>query len=239
MVAVAQQRGVAVGVREEGLLAGGGELDGAARTQRQQAERELDAGVLAVGGGAGDAGHHDLDLVRFQAEGGGGQITVGVRVRGGGVDLHAAIGARHREPGLGPDGRRVLAADPVEPLDHHLADGVGVAEAERDVPDQVAVGVQRLGLEGELGIGDGFLDLVLDGDGGGGQPCRVGVVGRHRGDRLAVVADLVLGEDRAVGGAPAVPRVPGDVLVRDDDAHARHLHRGLGVDGPDPGARVR
>lgn len=239
MVAVAQQCGVAVGVREEGLLAGGGELDGAARTQRQQAERQLDAGVLAVGGGAGHSGHHDLDLLRFEAEGGGGQITVGVRVRGGGVDLHAAIGARHREPGLGPDGRRVLAADPVEPLDHHLAHDIGVAEAERDVPDEVAVRVQRLCLEGQLGVGDRLLDLVLDGDGGSGQPRRVGVVGGHRGDRLAVVADLVLGEDRAVGGAPAVPRVTGDVLVRDDDPDARHLHGVLGVDRQDPRARVR
>ena len=61
VVAVAQQRGVAVGVAEEGLLAGGGELDRAAGLQRQQAERELEAGVLAVADGAGHAGDDDLD----------------------------------------------------------------------------------------------------------------------------------------------------------------------------------
>ena len=125
VVAVAQQRGVAVGVAEEGLLAGRGELDRAAGLQGQQAERQLEARVLAVGGRAGHAGDDDLDLLRLQAEAGGGQVAVGVRVGGGGVDLDAAVGARHGESGLGADGGRVLAADAVQALDDDLAGASG------------------------------------------------------------------------------------------------------------------
>lgn len=239
VVAVAEQRRVAVGVAEEGLLAGGGQLDRAAGTQREQTERELEAGVLTVAGGAGHSGDDDLHPVRFQAEAGGGEVAVGVRVGGGGVDLHAAVGAGHGESGLGADGCRVLAADAVQALDDDLADDLGVAVAQRDVADQVAVGVQRLGGERLLRVGDRFQHLVLDGDRGSGQPGGVRVVGGDRGDGLAVVADQVGGEDGAVDDAAPVVALAGDVLVGDDRADARHLGGGRGVDRQDAGMRVR
>lgn len=239
VMAVAQQRRVAVGVAEEGLLAGGGQLDRAAGAQGEQAERKLEAGVLAVAGRAGDTRDDDLHPLRFEAEAGGGEVAVGVRVGGGGVDLHSAVGAGHGESGLGTDRGRVLAADAVQALDDDLAGDVRVPVAQRDVADQIAVGVQRFGGEGLLRVGDRFEDLVLDGDGRGGEPGRVGVVGGDRGDRLAVVADQVGREDRAVDDPAAVRALPGDVLVRDDGPYARHLDGGRGVDGQDPGVRVR
>lgn len=131
-----------VGVAEEGLLAGRGDLHRAAGPQGQQAERELEALVLAVGGGAGHSGDDDLHALGLQAVAGGGGVAVGVRVGGGDVELDAAVRAGHGESGLGADRGRVLAANAVQALDDDLADRVRVAVAQRDVPDQVAVGVQ-------------------------------------------------------------------------------------------------
>lgn len=239
MVAVAQQRRVPVGVPEEGLLAGRGQFHRAAGPQGEQAERDLEAGVLAVAGGAGDTGDDDLHLVGVEAEAGGGQIAVGVRVGGAGVDLHAAVGSRYGESGLGADGRRVLAADAVQALDDHVAGQVGVAVAQRDVADQIAVGVQRLRLEGLLRVGDGIQDLVLDGDGGGGEAGGVGVVGRDGGDGLAVVAYDLGGEDGAVGDEPSVGGVAEDVEMGHHGPYARHFGRRGRVDRQDPGVRVR
>lgn len=239
VVAVAQQGRVAVGVAEEGLLAGRGQLDRAAGLQREQTERELEAGVLAVAGRAGHSGHHDLDPVGLQAEAGGGQVAVGVRVGGRGVDLDTAVGPGHGEPGLGADGRRVLAADPVEALDDDLAGDVRVAEPQRDVADQIAVGVQRFGLERLLRVGDRLQHLVLDRDGGRGEPGGVRMVGGDRGDGLAVVADQFGREDGAVGDRASVRGVAGDVGVRDHRVDAGHRGRLGRVDGEDPGVRVR
>lgn len=230
---------MAVGVAEEGLLACGGQFDRAAGAQGEQAERQLEAGVLAVPGRAGDTGDDDLHPVGFQAEAGRGEVAVGVRVGGSGVDLHAAVGTGDGESGLRSDRSRVLAADPVQPVDDDLTGDVRVAVAQRDVADQVAVRVQGFGLEGLLRVGDRFEDLVLDDDRRRGEAGRVGVVGGDCGDRFTVVADQVGREDRAVDDAAAVRTVPGDVLVRDDRAHARHLGRGGGVDGQDAGVRVR
>lgn len=239
MVAVAQQRRVAVGVAEEGLLAGGGELHRAARAQGEEPERELEGGVLAVGRRARDAGDDDPHPVRLQTEAGRRQVAVGVRVGGGGVDLHAPVGPRDGKPRLGADGRGVLAADPVQALDDHLAGGLRVAVAQRDVPDQVAVGVQGGRPERLLGVGHRVQQLVLDRDGGRGEAGGVGVVGGDGGDGFAVVADHVVGEDGPVGDPAAVGGGAGDVGVGDDGAHAGHGRGGRRVDGEDAGVRVR
>ena len=215
-------------------------LTGQPVLQGEQAERELEARVLAVGGGAGHAGDDDLHPVGLQAEAGGGQVAVGVRVGGGDVELDAAVGAGHGEAGLGADGGRVLAADAVQALDDDLAGRVRVAVAQRDVPDQVAVGVQRLGLEGLLRVGDRVEHLVLDDDGGGGQPRGVRVVGGDGGDGLAVVAYDLGGEDRAVGDcrgrAAASPGTSSWVTTARTPGISRAWR---GVDGHDAGVRVR
>ena len=212
-------------------------LTGQPVAQGEQAERELEALVLAVGGGSGDARDDDLHARGVEAVAGGGGVAVGVRVGGGDVQLDAAVGAGHGESGLGADGGGVLAADAVQALDDDVARGVRVAVAQRDVPDQVAVGVQGLRLECLFRVGDRFEDLVLDDDGGGGHPRGVGVVGGDGRDGLAVVADHLGGEHRPVGSAASVQGGAGDVLVGDDGAHAGHLARVPGVDGDD--ARVR
>src|SRR3546814_19816012 len=69
VVAVARQGGVAVGVAEEGLLAGGGEFDRAAGAQGEQDQRDLEAWVLAVAGAAGAAGDADLHETRTASGG--------------------------------------------------------------------------------------------------------------------------------------------------------------------------
>ena len=117
---------------------------------------------------------------------------------------------------------------------------VRVAEAQRDVADQVAVGVQRLGREGLLRVGDRVQHLVLDGDGGGGQPRGVGVVGGDGGDGLAVVADEVARRRRAGrrpgGRAPASPGTSSCVTTARTPGIAAAAR---GVDGDDAGVRVR
>lgn len=179
---------MSVDVAQEGLFAGRRQFHRAARFQGEEAERELEALVLSVGGGAGDSGDDHLHALGFQAVAGGGRVTVRVRVGGGEVQLHTAVGARYGEPRLGADGGRVLAADPVEALDDDLADRVRVAVAQRDVPDQVAVGVQRFGLECLLGVGHRVEYFVLDDDGRRRHARGVRVVGGDCGDGLPVVA---------------------------------------------------
>lgn len=230
---------MSVDVAQEGLFAGRRQFHRAARLQGEEAERELEALVLAVGGGARDSRDDHLHALGFQSVAGGSRVTVRVGVRGGEVQLHAAVGARDGQAGLGADGGRVLAADPVEALDDDLADGVGVAVAQRDVPDQVAVGVQRFGLEGLLWVGHRVEYFVLDDDGRRRHARGVRVVGGDGGDGLPVVAYDLGGEHRAVGSAAAVQFDPGHVLVRDDGPDAGHLTRVGGVDGDDAGVRVR
>ncbi len=235
VVAVAEQGRVAVGVAEEGVLARRGELDGALGAHREQPEGQREALVLAVARRAGDAGHDDLDLVRAEPVARGGEVAVAVRVGRGRVQLDAPVRAWDGEPRLGADRGRVLTADAVEPVHDDLADRLGVARAQRDVPHEVPVRVQRGRLEGLLGIGDGVERLVRDLDGGGGHAGRVGVVGRDGGDRLAVVADDLGGED----GPLAAEGVRGQVLVCEHRAHAPHPQRLARVDRDDPRVRVR
>ena len=230
---------MSVDVAQEGLFAGRRQFHRAARFERQQAQRELEALVLAVGGGAGDSGDDHLHPLRLQAVAGGGRVTVRVRVRGGEVQLHAAVGARYREARLGADGGRVLAADAVEALHDDLADRVRVAVAQRNVPDQVAVGVQRFGLEGLLRVGHRVEYFVLDDDGRRRHARGVRVVGGDGGDGLPVVAYDLGGEHRAVGSATSVQFDPGHVLVRHDGPYSGHLTRVGGVDGDDARVRVR
>lgn len=131
-----------VGVPQEGLFARRGEFDRTSGLHGQQSEGELEALVLAVGGGAGHSRDDDLHALRFQAVAGGGRVAVGVRVGGRHVELDPAVGAGHGEAGLRADRGRVLAPDAVQALDDDLARRVRVAVAQRDVADQVAVGVQ-------------------------------------------------------------------------------------------------
>ncbi len=246
MVTVPQEGRVAAGVGLEGLLAGEGHLHRAPGAQREQRQGDLEGEVLAVGRRAGHAGDHQPDPVRLQAQAGGRAVAVPVRVGGGEVQLDAAVRARHSQARLGADRGRVLPADLVEALDDHLADRLRVAAAQRQVAEEVAVGVQRRRVEGLLGIGQRLQHLVLDHDRGGRQPGGVGVVGGDGGDRLTVVADHLGGQDRTVGDHPAVRRaVRGAALAGrqvgggDHGVHAGDGEGGRGVDRQDPGVRVR
>ena len=69
------------------------------------------------------------------------------------VDVDASLAVRDREPGLGAEERLVLDADLVDPLDRHVARGVGIAVADDDVPHDVrpvvlAVAVAGVGRSG-------------------------------------------------------------------------------------------
>ena len=215
-------------------------------TDGEQAEGDLEAHVLTVRGGPRDAADDQADPVGLQAQAERGTVPVPVRVGAGDMELHAAVRARHGEAGLGADRGRVLAADPVHALDHDLADHLGVAEAHRLVPEEVAVRVDRRGGERLLRVGQRLQRLVADQDGRGGQPRGVRVVGGHGGHRLAVVPDEVGREhrpvllDRPAGRAVGQPgRARGQVGGGDHGVDAGDGQRGADVHRDDPGVGVR
>jgi hypothetical protein len=154
------------------------------------------------------------------------------------VQLHAAVLAGHGQAGLGAEERLVLHADLVVALHGDLSLGPGVAEADLEVPEQVAVGVDGRGRQGRLGVDQGLGDLVVDGDGGRGPAGGLRVVGGDRGHRLAVGADHQVGEDRLVVVLEAVGAAAPEVVVGDDGMDAGDGEGGGGVEGPDAGRGV-
>ena len=117
-------------------------------------------------------------------------------------------------------------------LDHDVAGGVGIAAHDALVAQHVAVGVdRRVGAgDGGLGVEQRLEHLVRHGDGGQRPPARLGVIGRHHGDRLADVAHVVAGEHRLVGGDQAVRRLARHVGRRQHRGHARDRQRRRRVD---------
>ena len=235
---VAHPRRMAVDVAEERLLAPVHHLHRLAGVEREQAGVDLHAEVLARAERAADAAERDPHLVGRQVEAGGDLVAVDVQPLGGHEEVDAAVLGRHREPGLGAEERLVLHPDLVLAGDHDLGGRVRVAVLDVDVPQQVAGRVQRLGVEGVLGIGDRRQRLEVDLDLRGGAARGLGVVGGDDRDRLALVAHLVPGEDRLVGDLEPVGLAAGDVLVGEDRVHAGDGERGRDVELADAGARV-
>ena len=81
-------------VAEEGLLAGVDHLHRPAGPQRQQADVDLEADVLAGPERPAHAAQRHADLLGRQAEAGGDLVAVGVEPLGGDEQLDAAVARR-------------------------------------------------------------------------------------------------------------------------------------------------
>ena len=206
VVAVAHARGVAVDVAEERLLAGEHHLHRPAGVQREQAEVDLQADVLAGAERAADAGEGHPHLVGRQAEAGGDLVAVDVQPLGRHVQVDAAVVVGDGEPGLGAHERLVLHADLVGALDDDLARGRRVAVADHQVAKTLPSGWIGSAVIAASASTSGVELLVVDDDGRDRPPGGVRVVGGDRGDRLAVVAHHVVREHRLVGVLEAVDR---------------------------------
>ena len=95
-------------------------------------------------------------------------------------EVDAAVVGRDREPGLGPHERLVLHADLVGALDDDRPARVGVAAADHEVAEHVAVGVERRRVDRELGVDHRLEHLVVDDDRLARAPRGLGMVGRDR-----------------------------------------------------------
>ena len=200
---------------------------------------DLHRKVLAPAERAADAGERDPHLVGRQVEARGDLILVHVQPLGGDEQVDAAVLGRDREARLRAEERLVLHADLVLAADDDLGRRLLVTVLDVHVPQQVAARVQRLGVEGELGVGDRLLDLVVDLDLGGRVAGGLRVVGGDERHRLALVADLVPGQHRLVGDLEPVHLATGHVLVREDGVHAADRERGRDVQLADARPRVR
>ena len=166
--------------------------------------REL---LLAAEGAAGVLLHDNavLGVETERALHGGVDV---VRALHRAMDRDAAVRPGHGDHALGLDVELLLVADPVGSLD----DQVRLGEARLQVPP--GDGVVGEDVVGREHVRDGWERLSAEpdvvargmGEGKGG--------GRHQGDGLADVADLVRGEDRLV------------VLHEVDDVLAGHVGRG-------------
>lgn len=243
---------MAVDVAEEGLEAVVDHLDGFAGAQGQQAGVDLHRQVLASAEGAADAGQGHPHLVLGQAEHGGDLAQVGVEPLGGDVEVDAAVLAGHGETRLGAEEGLVLHAEVVVARDDHVGarggrggvaahdrlavHDVGVRDVAAVVVGAVLVDEDRAGGGGGGLVGDERQLPVLHLDLGGGAARGLRVVGGDDRDRLAVVADLAVGEDRGVPDLqPVVAHVGGQVVVGHDGVHAGGGERLAGVDGDDLG----
>ena len=239
-VLVGEAGRMAVDVAEERLLARVEDLDRTAGAQGQHAGVDLHGQVLAGAEGAADAGQGDPDLLRRQVEAGGELVAVDVQPLGGDVQVDPALAVGHGQAGLGAEEGLVLHADLVLAGDHDGGGCLLVAVADADVAQDVAVGVERGSAVGHGGLGvDQRVELlVVDRDQGGGPAGGLGVVGGDQGDGLALVADVLPGQDRLVGDLQAVGLAAGHVLVGEDGQDPGH-GQGLGrLDRADPGPRV-
>jgi hypothetical protein len=135
---------VPVHVAVERLLAGVHHLHGPPGVERQQAEVDVEAQVLAGAERPAHAGEGEPHPLGLEAEAGSDLVAVDVQPLGGDEEVDAAVLGGHGQPGLGAEEGLVLHADLVGPLDLYLADGALVAVAEVDAPDEVAVGVDRV-----------------------------------------------------------------------------------------------
>ena len=115
----------------------------------------------------------------------------------------------------------------------------GVAVADADVAEQVALGVDGRGVGSGGGIGDGGQRLVVHLDGLGGEPGGLGMIGGHQRHRLTGVADDVSGQDRLVGVLDAEDAGATDVVRGQHGPHTADDQGGGDVDGADARVGVR
>ena len=159
--------------------------------QREQTRVHLQRDVLACAERPADAAEHEPHLLLGQAEAGGDLLAVLVQPLRGDVQLDAATaGVGDRQRRLEPEERLVLHPDLVRALDHDRPRRVDIAAHDPLVPQDVAIGMDRVARAGDrrLGVEHRFEHLVLDDDRRQRPPARLGMVGGDGRDRLADVA---------------------------------------------------
>ena len=154
------------------------------------------------------------------------------------MQVHPARAVGEGESGLGPEEGLVLHPDLVGALDDDLTDALGVAVAQGQPADDVAVGVDRFGGQRELRIGQWRKRFVVDDDGGESPAGELGVLSGDECDRFAVETHDVGGEHRLVRVLEAEGRGAGDVGGRQHRAHADHRACRTRIDGADERVRV-
>ena len=120
-------RRMPVHVAGERLLAVVDDLHGAVRVQREQRAVHLHREVLAAAERAADAAEVDPHLLQRQAEARCDLRAVDVQPLRRDVDVDAAFAVGHREAGLRPEERLVLAADVVDAAHRDVAGRLDVA----------------------------------------------------------------------------------------------------------------
>ena len=99
--------------------------------------------------------------------------------------------------------------------------------------------MERRLLRRTLHVDDELERLVLDPDRLRGSPRLLGVLGRHDGDRLALVADALVRKHRLIEEFEPVSVLSRDVSVREHGVDAGHRYRLRDVDAGDARVRVR
>ena len=168
---------------------------------------DLHGEVLATPERAPNPGEVDPDHLGREGEARRDLVAIDVEPLRRHVDVDPALAVGDREARLGAEERLVLLADLVRARHGHVALGIRVAAVDHHRADDVRPGVvaepvsggrpagmDRLELDGPLGIDDRLELLVLDLDGGGRAPRLLGLLCRHQRDRLGTVltVDFVL-----------------------------------------------
>ncbi len=228
-------------VAEERLFARVHHLDRLAGVQRQHAGVDLHGQVFPGAERAADAGQGDAHLVLGQGEARRDLAPVHVQPLGRHEQVDAAVLGGDRQPGLRAEERLVLHADLVLAADHDVRARVGPAPADPQVADQVPARVHegRARRQGLARVGHRREHLVGDGDPGRGPAGHLRVVGRHQCHRLALVPDLVPGQDRLVGVLEPVGLVSRYVIMGQHGGDPGHGQRLADVDPRDQGPGMR
>ena len=155
-----------------------------------------------------------------------------------GLDVGLVLALHHELVGDDPVGPGEGVVDPGR-VGHRLgcevpvARVVGVGAEGRDVALPIGMHERRVGTQRRVEVDHRGQRLDLEHDGCRGLPGQLKGVGRHRGDRLALVEHPVGGEQPLIAQHPAGPGV-GRVRRRDHGVHPGHRQRRRGVEPGDP-----
>jgi len=194
---------------------------------------DVQAHVLSRAERSTDAAEGQPHLVRRKADAFGHLVAIVVQPLGRHDQVDATVLGRCGEPRLRSHERLVLHADGIRTFDRDRTASRRVTVADEQVPEQVAMGMQRRRCDRRLRIDDRRHDLVVDPDGCGGPTSGVRVIRRHRGYRLAAVPHDVRSEHRLVAHLQAVEGCPGHIFGGEHRCHTGDGERRGDVDGPD------
>ena len=226
----------------EALFAAVGHLHRSPGSQGQQAQMHVEAEVLTGTERTTNPGQRQADLVLGQAETGCHLVAVLVQPLGSHIKVDATILIGDGQPGLRTEEGLILHAYLVGPLNRYQVVSVCsrlVTVTEMDPANDVPVGMDRGGVGSQLWVHQRFGRFPVHLDCGEGTTHRVGMVGGHYDNGLALVADDVGGQNRLVPLDKAIGGATWHVLVGQHGVHTGKGQRRSYVDAPDPRRGVR